>query len=127
MHPNEKVLREADEAMLRGDNEAFIGFYTDDVVVHVPGHSQLAGVYKGKDQFVELFGKFMERSPEYSFDSHAYFADDEHGVILQRSHYRRGGESLDSNDTFVCHMRDGKIAEFWLSSEDQDAVDAFLG
>jgi ketosteroid isomerase-like protein len=44
-----------------------------------------------------------------------------------RSHYKRGDETLDSNDTLVCHFRDGKISEFWLSSEDNDAVDAFLG
>jgi ketosteroid isomerase-like protein len=54
-------------------------------------------------------------------------ADDEHGVILQRSHYKRGTETLDANDTFVCHFRDGKISEFWFVSEDNEAVDAFLG
>jgi uncharacterized protein len=127
MHPNEKLLRDADEAQRRGDVEAFTGFYTDDVVVHIPGKSSFAGVYTGKAQFLELFGRFMERTPEYTFESHAYLADDEHGVILQRSHYKRGNESLDSNDTFVCHFRDGKISEFWFTSESNDAVDAFLG
>lgn len=127
MHPNEKLLRDADEAQTRGDVEAFGGFYTDDVVVHIPGKSSFAGDYKGKDQFLELFGRFMERAPEYSFEPHAYLADDEHGVSLQRSHYKRGDETLDSNDTFVCHFRDGKISEFWFISEDNEAVDAFLG
>jgi len=127
MHPNEKVLRDADEAQARGDAEAFMGFYADDVIVHIAGKSSFAGDYKGKDQFAELFGRFMERAPEYTFESHAYLADDEHGVILQRSHYKRGGETLDSNDTFVCHFRGGKVSEFWLLSEDNDAVDAFLG
>ena len=127
MHPNEKLLRDADQAQIRGDVEAFVGFYTDDVIVHIPGKSSFAGVYKGKDQFLELFQRFMERTPEYSFEPHAYLADDEHGVLLQRSHYKRGDETLDSNDTFVSHMRDGKVSEFWLFSEDQDAVDAFLG
>jgi uncharacterized protein len=127
MHPNEKLLRDADEAQMRGDLEAFANFYADDVIVHIPGKSSLAGVYQGKDQFLELFQRFIERTPEYSFEPHAYFADDEHGVLLQRSHFKRGNETLDSNDTFVCHFRDGKISEFWLSSEDNDAVDAFLG
>jgi ketosteroid isomerase-like protein len=127
MHPNEKLLRDADEAQLQGDVERFVGFYADDVIVHIPGKSSLAGVYKGRDQFLELFGRFLERTPEYSFESHAYLADDEHGVILQVSHYKRGDETLDSNDTFVCHFRDGKISEFWLTSENPDEVDAFLG
>lgn len=127
MHPNERLLRDADEAQMRQDMEAFMGAYADDVVIHVPGKSSLAGTYKGKDQFQELFGRFMERSPEYTFEPHDYLANDEHGVVLQRSHFKRGDETLDSNDTFVCHFRDGKVSEFWFSSDDQDAVDAFLG
>ena len=127
MNPNEQVLRDLDEAQLRGDVEAFSAFFTDDVIVHIPGKSSLAGVHKGKEQFLELFGRFMERAGEYTFEPHAYFADDEHGVQLSRSHYTRGDETLDSNDTFICHFRDGKISEFWLLSEDSDAVDAYLG
>jgi ketosteroid isomerase-like protein len=127
MHPNEKVLRDLDEAQLRGDVEGFAGFFTDDVIVHIPGKSSLAGVYKGRDQFIELFGRFLERVPEYTFEPHSYLADDEHGASLQRSHFKRGDESLDSNDAFVCHFRDGKVSEFWLLSENSDEVDAFLG
>ena len=127
MHPNEKLLSDVDDAQVRGDMEAFAGFYADDVIVHIPGSSSFAGVHKGKDQFLALFTRFMERAPEYSFEPHAYLADDEHGVSLQHSHYKRGDEMLDSSDTFVCHFRDGKISEFWFLSEDQAAVDAFLG
>ncbi|HEY7401260.1 MAG TPA: nuclear transport factor 2 family protein [Actinomycetota bacterium] len=127
MHPNEQLLRDADEAQTRGDVEAFASFYADDVVVHIPGKSSLAGDYKGKDQFMELFRRFTERTPEYTFESHDYLANDEHGIILQRSHYRRGDETLDANDVFVCHFRDGKISEFWFSSDDPYATDAFIG
>jgi len=127
MHPNEKILRDIDEAQLRGDMGAFAGFFTDDVIVHIPGKSSFAGVYKGRDQFIELFGRFIERVPEYTFEPHTYLADDEHGVSLQRSHYKRGDDSLDSNDAFVCHFSDGKVSEFWLLSENSDEVDAFLG
>ncbi len=127
MHPNEQVMRDLDEAQLRGDVETFKGFFTDDVTVHIPGKSSLAGVYKGKEQFLELFGRFLERAPEYTFEPHAYLADDEHGVSLQHSHYKRGDQTLDSNDMFVCHFQGGKISEFWLFSDDEAAVDEFLG
>jgi ketosteroid isomerase-like protein len=127
MHPNEKVLRDADEAQLRGDSDAFIAAYTDDVIVHIPGKSQLSGVYKGKQQFGEVFQRFSELVPDYTFEPHAYFADDEHGVILQRSTWARGNDKIWTNDTFVCHFTDGKISEFWFQSDDLDAVDTFLG
>ncbi len=126
MHPNEKVLRDADQAQMSGDIEGFLGQFADDIVANMPGKSSLAGVYKGKDQFMEVFARFMEKAPEYTFEPHAYFADDEHGVIMQRSHYKRGDETLDTNDMFVCHFRDGKIAEMWLTTDDAYGVDAFL-
>jgi ketosteroid isomerase-like protein len=127
MHPNEQVLRDIDEAQRQADVEAFGGFFTDDVIVHVPGSSSLAGEYKGRDQFLQLFGRFSERAPEYTFEPHAYFADDEHGVSLQRSHYKRGDKRLDTNDVFVCHFRGGLVSELWFISEDAAGVDAFLG
>jgi uncharacterized protein len=127
MHPNEKLLRDVDEAQIKGDVEAFGNAFADDVVVHVTGKSQFAGVYRGKDQFLELFGRFNEAVPEYSFEGHAYLADDEHGVSLQKSHYKKGNETLDADEAFVSHFRDGKISEFWLLGVDSDAVDAFLG
>lgn len=127
MHPNEKLMRDADVAQKRGDVEAFMGAYTDDVEIHMPGKSSLAGDYKGKAQFAEVFQKFLERTPGYTFEPHAYFADDEHGIQLQSSHYQRGDETLDTHDTFVMHFRDGKISELWISTDDPYGVDAFLG
>ena len=127
MHPNEQLLRDADQAQIKGDMETFMDSFVDDVIVHISGKSSFAGVHKGKDQFTELFSRFMERTPEYSFEPHAYLADDEHGVSLQMSHYKRGDDTLDSNDMFVCHFRDGKISEFWLLSDEEASVDAFLG
>jgi ketosteroid isomerase-like protein len=127
MHPNEKVLRDVDDAQAREDLDAFRSHFSDDVVVHVTGHSSLAGRHEGLDRFMELFGRFSERVPDYTFEPHAYLADDEHGVSLQRSHYKRGDETLESNEIFVTHFRDGKITEVWFLSENSDDVDAFLG
>ena len=57
---------------------------------------------------------------------HAYLADDEHGVVLQRSYYRRGDDTVKSNETFVFHFRDGKISEYWVQSDNWDELDAFV-
>lgn len=127
MHPNEKVLRDMDEAQMNDDVEGFMSHVTDDIVINMPGKSSLSGVYKGKDQFMEVFQRFMERTPEYTFEPHAYLADDEHGISLQRSHYKRDNETLDTNDTFICHFRDGKVSEIWFGTDDPYGTDAFLG
>jgi ketosteroid isomerase-like protein len=127
MHPNEKVLRDVDDAQMRGDFDAFLDAFTDDVVVHVPGTSSLAGDHRGKDEFANLFQRFNEAAPDYSFEPHAYLANDEHGVTLQHSYYGRGDEAIDVDDVFVVHFRDRKISELWFISVDAIAVDKFLG
>jgi len=49
MHANEQLLRDLDQAQIRGDLEAFSEFFVDDVVAHFPGKSSLAGDDQGKD------------------------------------------------------------------------------
>jgi ketosteroid isomerase-like protein len=127
MHTNEQILRQADEAQLAGEFARFLDYYTNDVVVHVPGRSRVAGVYKGKEQYAEGLQRLMAISPGYRFQPHAYFADDEHGVSLEHAHYERGDEFLDIDQSFVFHFRDVKIAEVWAMPVDQYVLDAFMG
>jgi ketosteroid isomerase-like protein len=122
---NVDVLREMDEAMARGDFATFFGSYAPDVVVHVAGNNALAGTYRGLDQLQALFGRFMQASGQYTFENHAYLADDQRGVILQRGTMRRDGETFVTDEAFVYTLRDGKIAEFWYLPFDQAGVDAW--
>ena len=126
-HPNAELLRRNDEAMERGDLEEFFAGYTDDVVLHLGGKSSVAGDYKGQEQCQEAFGKFMAAAGEYSFENHAYLADDEHGVVLQQGTFRKDGKSFTTGEIFVAHFRDGKISEMWYFPIDQAGTDAFIG
>lgn len=126
-HPNVEALRRMDEAMARQDMAGFFAGYTDDVLVHIGGANKLTGDYRGLAQLQALFGRFMEASGRYSFENHAYLADDKHGVILQRGTMERDGKTLTTNEVFVYHFRDGKISEFWYQPVDQVGVDAWWG
>jgi hypothetical protein len=126
-HPNVETLRRVDEALLKEDMETFFAQYTGDVRVHIGGNNPLSRDYHGLDELQEMFGRFMEASGEYSFENHAYLADDEHGVVLQRGTMKRGDKTFSTNEVFVCHFRDGKISEFWYLPGDQAGLDAWLG
>ncbi|MDQ6846778.1 MAG: nuclear transport factor 2 family protein [Candidatus Dormibacteraeota bacterium] len=126
-HPNVALLRDMDQAMARGDVEGMFAAFAPDVIVHMGGASKLSGEFRGVDQLQQMFGRFMEASGEYSFENHAYLADDEHGVILQRGTMRRDPQTFATNEVFVYHFRDGKISEFWYLPEDQSGLDAWWG
>ena len=125
-HPNADTMRRIDEAMTAGDLDAFFGFFTDDVKLHVAGKSKLAGAHEGKEKFQEVFGSFMELVGDYSFENHAYLADDEHGVTLQTSRSQRGGRTLELQEAFIMHFRGGKVSEMWYVPIDQAALDAWI-
>jgi ketosteroid isomerase-like protein len=126
-HPNIEVLRGSDEAMLAGDVERFFSFFTDDVVMHIVGQNKLAGVYKGKGEFQDVFTRFSEAAGDYSFENHAYLADDEHGVVMQKGKLARDGETFEEDEVFIAHLRDGKISEMWYLPTDQAGFDAWIG
>jgi ketosteroid isomerase-like protein len=126
-HPNAEALRRMDEAMMGGDFAAFFGGYTDDVATHIGGDSKLTGDYQGLDQLQALFGRFIEACGDYAFENHAYLADDDHGVILQRGTMTKDGGTFSTNEVFVYHFRDGKVSEFWYLPLDQAGVDAWWG
>jgi len=111
-HPNVETLRRIDEAQVAGDLETAFSQYADDVLGHVGGDNKLSADYRGLEQLQAMLGRFMEASGEYSFENHAYLADDDHGIVLQRGTMRRGGETFSTNEVFVVHFRDGKISEF---------------
>jgi ketosteroid isomerase-like protein/uncharacterized protein YndB with AHSA1/START domain len=126
-HPNVETLRRIDQAQVAGDLETVLAQYTDDVLGHVGGDNQLSGDYRGLEQVQAMVGRFLEASGEYAFEHHAYLADDEHGIVLQRGTMRRGGETFSTDEAFVVHFRDGKISEFWYQPWDQAGVDAWFG
>jgi hypothetical protein len=126
-HPNVETLRRMDEAMTQGDMDTYFGLHTDDVVLHIGGTSRLRGDYEGLDRLKEGFGRFMEATGEYSFETHAYLADDEHGVVMQRGTSRRDGRTFSTDEVFVIHFRDGRISEMWYLPVDQAGMDAWIG
>jgi ketosteroid isomerase-like protein len=97
------------------------------VKVHVRGNNRLAGDYTGLDELLALFGRFMEAVGDYSFENHAYLADDEHGVMLQNSKAVRDGSTLELQDAFVFHFREGKFSEMWYVPVDQPRFDSWVG
>lgn len=124
MHPNERLLRSLYEAQARSDLEAYLDLLADDVAMHIPGHSRIAGTYRGKLAMRRHFREIADLSGgTFRTDVHDVLASDEHAVGLIGAHAERDGRSIDLPRVHVWHVRGDRFAELWLQPVDQDAFD----
>jgi ketosteroid isomerase-like protein len=127
-HPNEELVRRGYEAFLGGDLAALNDMFADDIVWHVPGHHQLAGDYRGKDEVFGNFAKVFELTGgTFQLEIHDVLANDDHVVVLARATGKIGDRTLDDKGVQLFHVKDGKATEQWLYAGDQQAADEFWG
>jgi ketosteroid isomerase-like protein len=125
-HPNEKMLRDADEASQRGDFEAFFAPFADDVIAHVGGRSKLAGELKGKKALQETFQKFLVAlGGDAEMETHDILANDKHGVMMQTYRGTKKGKSIEARGIAIANFDGGKISEVWFFDEDPYTSDPF--
>ena len=126
-HPNAALMRRAGELLNVGDFGGFLALHTDDVVMHVPGESSLAGDHKGREGIAAVFQKeasMLDGPPQFS--PHDDLGSDNHAVSLVIQTLRRKGRTLQLRQTIVAHVRDGMLSEVWFQPEDQVAFDEFF-
>lgn len=128
-HPNEERARKGFEAFSAGDMDTVRETFADDIVWHVPGRSQLAGDYRGKDEVFSFFAKLMDLSGgTFRVEVHDILANDEHVVALTRSTAEREGRRHETKGAQVFHANaDGLLTESWFHPEDAYADDEFWG
>jgi uncharacterized protein len=130
MHPNEELVRSEMEAALRGDFEAMLAHYTDDVVLHYPGRNPLSGTHRGKDglrQWGRKFDELLGPGGSLTRRLHDIVVSQDHAVqLISVEAHRANGRSASWNVAVVMHVRDGKISEVWLHIDDPYTVDELL-
>jgi uncharacterized protein len=125
-HPNEVLLRQAYEDFAKGDLDAAASIFADNIRWHVQGQSPISGVYVGRDEIMEFFGKIFELSGgTFRLDIHDVLANDEHVVVLVMERAERDGKVLAGTEAHVWHVSNGKVTEFWGLPADLEAAEAF--
>jgi ketosteroid isomerase-like protein len=126
-HPNEEIVRRAFDAFAKGDTDTLRESMDQDAVWYVPGRNQLSGDHRGVDAILGFFAKTMELSGgSFRTDVHDVVANDDHAVALFASRAERDGQTYENRNVLVIHIRNGKLTETWLMSEDQYAADEFF-
>ena len=123
-------LAEAMAAVSRGEVERFGEILlSDDVVWHWPGRSAVAGEYRGRDAALELIRGFnrltqgrLHVEPVDILEGREY--------LMSFTHVTADQEGRHLDVMMADAMRfgpDGRVEEFRTLSNDQAAVDAFIG
>lgn len=116
-HPNEQVIRSAVAAFQQGNLDEFLGYLSDDLMVHVPGSNLITGDYKSKQDFVDRFvGTVMSLTGgQFRPEIHDVLGNDEHVTGIYTFTATRDGKTLEWPHVNVYHVADGKITEvFWV-------------
>ncbi|HET8988427.1 MAG TPA: nuclear transport factor 2 family protein [Humibacillus sp.] len=113
-----------------GDLASAAQTLTDDSVLHVPGHSINTGDYSGREAVLGFVSRASEATGgTLAMAVHRVLDDGQWAVALVTYSATRADRDhpLENNLAHVARLRDGRIAESWLHSRDQYAVDAFWG
>ncbi len=123
-------LGEAMAAMSRNEVDRFGELLDDDVVWHWGGRSRVSGDYRGREAALGLLRGFQElTSQSLQVEPLDVLEGDDYLMSFTRvTAEQPDGQSLDV--VMADAMRfgaDGRVLEFWTLSNDQRAVDAFIG
>ena len=119
------MLRKGYEAFAAADMETLAEVIPEDAVWHVPGRSEVAGDYKGRDAIFGYFGQLMELSDgTFKAELLHVVGDDKFAVALQRSSWTVNGQSYNGTDVLVDRVDENGLAvETWVYLEDQARAD----
>ena len=122
-----EIMKRYFDAWQRGDADAAMSLWAEDIVHHVPGRHRLAGDFAGKQAFLKHYGRVFEDlggTIEVT-GVHDVLTSNKHAVALVHERAVRGDRTLDFNRVVVYHARDGKIVETWSYDYDTYALDEF--
>jgi ketosteroid isomerase-like protein len=127
-HPHAQLIRDFHDRQNRyyggGEQEPVGAMLSDDVTWHVPGHSAIAGDYRGRDEVLRYFARRRElANATFRIDVRGVLADDQRAVILASGEVDRDGETFAWGTVGIFRIADGAIAECWVLPYDQHTFD----
>ncbi|UCE62177.1 MAG: nuclear transport factor 2 family protein [Phycisphaerales bacterium] len=126
--PNEELMQRYADAGHRGDIDTVLECYADDIVMHVPGRNPLAGDYHGKQGVLNYTKRFIELTGGTWGVTQVVdvFANERRGLLLLKVWFERPGKRVEVSRVDLYRIENAKLAEIWISDDDQYAVDEFF-
>jgi len=126
IHPHVATYLRAIDAFNRDDLAAVAEDVRPDVVYRIPGHSAVAGEFRGIDGFAEALRRLQDLSGgTLALEPTVVLADGANLVARARLTARRGERRLDTENCYAFRFTDGKLADGQVFLSDPDQVEAF--
>ena len=113
---NLEIIRRGYEAFARGDLDALLSLFADNIEWVSPGPSDLptAGTRRGRQQVADFFRILNELFEFQRFEPKTFIAQDDRVVVLgeDTARIKATGKVLDSAWAHAFSLRDGKVASF---------------
>ena len=129
MHPNARLIETFYQAQRRfyaGDDDTTTlrGLLSNDIAWHVPGHSVIAGDYRGHDQVLGYFAARRKLArASFRVEPHGLLADEHWVVQFATGRLERDGTVSRWETLGMYRIAHCKIAECWLLPFDQYQFD----
>lgn len=98
-----------------------------DIVWHVPGHNPVSGNYRGYDEYIRLMPARMTPLTRWDFTLGEVMVNGNLVMTTFRLVGERNGKTIDLRGGHLMRVDgQGRVAEGWGFTEDQDALDDFF-
>jgi uncharacterized protein len=130
---NVELIRSAFDAYERGDIEAVLAVCADDILITQAPEVIATGVapeQHGHDGVLEAFGIWPNQWDDFQIEIQRIVADPGDQVVvdtLQRGRGKQSGVEVEANFFFTFAVRDGRIAEWRIFTDESDALAACYG
>lgn len=124
-----QVIEAFSEALAKGDIPKAFSFFVPDVKWHQPGNNKFSGVKNNPDEIGAMFGSMMQCT-EGSLVVAPNGPLMESGNLVAspvRFSATKESQSMDMGGIDLFEVKEGKITQVWLFSEDQQKEDDFWG
>ena len=122
---NREIVQHMTEAFLKGDISTVQDFWAEDIVWHFPGHSQIAGVFHGKEAVLKHLSGPRRLGGSFQLTPLAFLGDERYGAVLYEITSTRNDKTLTETRVMVCKIDKDKIIETRIYPGDQYALDEF--
>ncbi len=112
---------------LYAGNESERAAVAADIIWHVPGHNPVSGEYRGYTAYTETMPSRMAPLTRWDFELEELMVNGDYVMTTYHLLGERKGKQIDLRGGHLLRMTaDGRVAEGWGFTNQQDALDEFF-